>query len=384
MKYKPPELTERQYHFATATFLVVASFTTYIVAAAGWYLIQPNSGGFIDLLVIFDSAWYRLTIEQGYMNEPFQSGSPTGQANWAFFPLYPLSVSIFKYITGLSTNHAGILISNLFLLSSMYISFKYYSETRDESSIIVIGILLAFFPYSFYFSTLYTESLFVLLTVISFYLLHHEKWLWCGVTGALLSATRAVGVLFAGVLLLRLFSDYYSRGFTSREMVVQLFYDENRVLAIGLVPLGIGLYMLYLYFRVGDPLAFMHVQVAWGREFGNPINTLIQGLLGKKWSVDIISIYLSLWSSAGLLCGLYLLIYRRYTEAMFLLGTILIPLSSGLQSMPRYIIGNPFFIFALSDIINRLGKTKWIILTTLASSNIPLLFLWFNGNGLVA
>ncbi|WP_217639200.1 hypothetical protein, partial [Haloarchaeobius iranensis] len=63
--------------------------------------------------------------------------------------------------------------------------------------------------------------------------------------------------------------------------------------------------------------------------------------------------------------------------------TLLIPLSSSLQSMPRYTVGTLVFLFFLSDLIDKLQQYKWVVLAALASWNMVLLFLWFSGSALV-
>ena len=48
---------------------------------------------------------------------------------------------------------------------------------------------------SFFFSAVYTESLFLALSAGCFYLARRERWVWAGVLGGLAAATRSIGVL---------------------------------------------------------------------------------------------------------------------------------------------------------------------------------------------
>lgn len=56
-------------------------------------------------------------------------------------------------------------------------------------------ILLAAFPGSLYFSAPYSESLFLLTSVASFYAARRGHWVWAGVAAGLASGTRAIGVV---------------------------------------------------------------------------------------------------------------------------------------------------------------------------------------------
>lgn len=46
------------------------------------------------------------------------------------------------------------------------------------------------------------------------------------------------------------------------------------MLAIFIAPLGLFAYMAYLHWQIGDALAFSHVQRAWGRATGSPLDYL--------------------------------------------------------------------------------------------------------------
>src|SRR3954467_2623401 len=55
--------------------------------------------------------------------------------------------------------------------------------------------LLALFPASLFFSAVYTEALFLLLSVGSFYAARQGRWAWAGVLGGAAAMTRNVGVM---------------------------------------------------------------------------------------------------------------------------------------------------------------------------------------------
>ena len=77
--------------------------------------------------------------------------------------------------------------------------------------------LIAFCPFAFFFSAIYTESLFLALVVGSIYAARRERWLVAGVVGAFASATRNTGVLVAvPIVLLYLYGPREARAPLSR------------------------------------------------------------------------------------------------------------------------------------------------------------------------
>ncbi|MFO1417707.1 MAG: hypothetical protein U1E83_03475 [Methylotetracoccus sp.] len=99
--------------------------------------------------------------------------------------------------------------------------------------------------------------------------------------------------------------------------------------------------MLHLHATVGDALAFAHVQTAWGRQPGNPIEVLLGGFhvppTQDTWFAIIVTVALAL-SIVGWR-------HWRYAETLLLGGGVLVPLSTSLFSMPRYVFSLfPFYV----------------------------------------
>lgn len=367
--------TDRRRLLVTSIVLVLASFAVYQLTAIAWQTVHPGNSTVVQLLTQWDSGWYLRIVEHGYTGTPEPSGPLAGQANWAFFPLYPLSVALVARTTGVAARHAGIVLSNIYLVGAIYFAIRYMAHTRDHDTPHVIGYLLAFAPYTFYFSTMYAESLYVFLLAAGFYFVSRQRWIRAGIAGGLASATRPLGVLFVLVLLTTYLQEYADRELTLREMAVGLLRDEDRILAVGLVPLGIGLYMWFLYVHIGDPLAFVHVQTAWNRHFTGPIAVLVGGLV----SGDIGSQYLAAWGTVGLLGGGVQLYRKYYHEGVFLIASLIVPAGTSLKGLPRFVIGSLVFLFVVADVCDSFGAQRWIAVVFLACANVPLVLLWFAG-----
>ncbi|TIR51004.1 MAG: hypothetical protein E5X26_03965, partial [Mesorhizobium sp.] len=100
-------------------------------------------------------------------------------------------------------------------------------------------------------------------------------------------------------------------------------------------------YMLYLYVTVGDGFAFVHVQRAFGRVAGNPLLFLWAGLSyhpGADWWPSAPQ-----WSASTAIVGLALAAVlsarRQIGAALFCAMAIILPLTSNLASMVRYVVG---------------------------------------------
>jgi len=161
-------------------------------------------------------------------------------------------------------------------------------------------LLTAFAPMAFFFSAVYSESLYLALSVGLFWSARHGRWMWVGVLGALAGATRSTGlVLIVPALVIYLYGPredrppdfagerHSSRGARSRAwsskgglpVVVRPRYRLRRdALWLCLLPAGVVLYGAYLALAGGNPLAPLHAQEVWSRHFAGPYVGMWDGL----------------------------------------------------------------------------------------------------------
>jgi hypothetical protein len=166
----------------------------------------------------------------------------------AFFPLYPLLIYIGKWFLPnnfQSTAAVGLIISNLALIVSLVLLYKLVRLDYSAKVAWITLILLLLFPTSFYFGAVYTESLFLFLSVGAFYFARRERWWIAALFGILACTTRVFGVLLLPALLIEVF--IYKKSFKNWYPVL-------------FIPFGLVMYMIYLYQTVGDPLAFYNLQ----------------------------------------------------------------------------------------------------------------------------
>jgi hypothetical protein len=205
-------------------------------------------------------------------------------------------------------------------------------------------------PFSIYFTTFYTEVLFVLLTNCVLLALRRANWVAAGGFAGLLSATRIVGVFIVFAIALQYLIDYRSRGGTLRGFLPAVWRRPEIVLALLLAPVGTFAYMAYLHGFMGDALAFSHVQRAWGRVPGNPFVYLWIGLtdMPKTGFWPSTNQWLGLSAVAGLVLTGVLAWRRRWAEALFCIVCLVVPLSAGMASMLRFVVAlSPIVLLAI-------------------------------------
>ena len=272
-----------------------------------------------------DGGWYMGIARNGYERRPFES---TEQHNWAFFPLFPLLLGAVSKLTG-GMPLTGMVFSSLLFLAALVVLYKTTLSFGYDDGVADRAVFyLAAFPTSYFFSLPMTESLFLLLTVSSFYAARRDAWWAAGLLGALASATRVTGVVLLPVLALVYWQQHRKR----------LRVD---VLKLLLIPLGLLAFMYYLDVITGDALAFRRVLGSWGRQSGFFLRPLLEYLkhpqdISLSWDFRLLNFSVSV---LALVCGVVLAKRREWALSLYTLAGIVIPLSSQLlQSHARYVM----------------------------------------------
>lgn len=170
------------------------------------YLVEPMRH--------WDGSWYRLVATTGYDSLGFTAYP----AKAAFWPLYPWLMDVFSGITNLSPESVGYVISNLSFAAALVLLYQLVS--MDLSADIAKRTLwaIALFPTAFFFTAVYTESLFLLLTVGCLLAARKGEWWLAGGIGLLAALTRSAGIMLLapmGILFLRQYGTDIRRWFPS-------------------------------------------------------------------------------------------------------------------------------------------------------------------------
>jgi Mannosyltransferase (PIG-V) len=241
--------------------------------------VTRGFGGLGDLLAgpaaRWDASWYLVIAHYGYRPDlvPFTA------ARSAFFPLYPLGIRGLAGL-GLAPVLAGVLISLVAFALALYGVHRLAALELGAPVARVAVLLTAFAPMAFYFSAVYTESLYLALSVGVFWSARNGRFMWAGVLGALAAATRNSGVLLLAPVLLLYFHGPREDRLADVPGARLFRYRPRRdALWLLLIPLGVGAYLLYLGVAGGDALMPFHVQGVWHRSFAGPFAGVWDGLV---------------------------------------------------------------------------------------------------------
>lgn len=323
---------------------------------------------------IWDNGWYRTILENGY--NFIENTRSDGQATWAFFPMDIILIKVFSLNGTMSYEITGFAVNNIIFTVSMVVGFNYIMLTRNNINVAFGFVLfMSFGPYMFYFSCLYTEALFMLLILCTLYCMIKEKYILMGIFGAMLSATRNVGILIVFSVLFYTIQQHLKQENRSlKNYIIQTLSNHRLVLGVSLIPLGLFSYMLYLYSITGDTFAFMHVQTAWGRSTDfKLLSTIINSFTSEAFSdFNYLCIFIII---IIVLCSSFKL--KVYEEVMYVF-TVIIQMFSGFVGIARYSLGSGTFAIQLIDIIDRnfSSKAKLILSAFMLILSLKLMRAW--------
>jgi hypothetical protein len=216
--------------------------------------LTRDLGVLVDVWARWDSVWFLRIAEDGYR--------AAEDAAAAFYPLYPLLVGA---VGRLLLGHyvlAGVLVSLAACLAAFTLLYRLALPRLGDDGARRTVLYLAISPYALFLGAVYSESVFLLAAVASFFLAEQRRFLGAGVVAGLAWLTRPLGVALLPALAL-------------------LAWREPRrgraLLELAVAPALFALYPLYLWWKVGDPFAFVHAEGTWSRHV-SPV-----GPLGGIW-----------------------------------------------------------------------------------------------------
>ncbi len=318
---------------------------------------------YLNFWAKWDTAYYLEIAKQGYD----KTTHPNGKANYAFFPLYPITINLFKGLFFGKEFIAAFFVSNLcYLIACVYL-YKLASLDTDKFVAQRITKYTFLIPAAFLFSAPLSESLFLMLIVLSFYYARKDQWLNSSILGLLGSLTRPIGV----VLFLPLVTELLD---SKLEIVKKI----KSFLYLCIVPMGIFIFGFYVRSLTGDFFAFMKVQYAWDRAMINPF-FLLAMLYVVNTPYTIFVLYYSLSIST-----MFAIYFKKLRPSYWILAILMffIPLSTGPQSIVR--LSLPIFplYFILAD-MTKDPEVDNVLTVTLAILQGALFVAWIAGSTIV-
>ena len=133
-----------------------------------------------------DSPHYLFIAENGYVGEGEEA------KNIVFYPLYPFLIGILGRVLG-NTALAGILLSQVCFGASSVVLAKLLCRECENPGWGLAAFWL--YPFGFFSLGVFTEGLFLLLTVSGLYFIRERKWIPAGIAAFLCALCRTQGVL---------------------------------------------------------------------------------------------------------------------------------------------------------------------------------------------
>jgi hypothetical protein len=283
-------------------------FTGYVAQAPTW---NP-----LDVVVRGDGVWYLDIVKHGYV----PSADSSGVSNVVFFPFYPLLIWLFQYLFLGQAVLAGWLISIASLIGACLVLRRLIIDFHpeiDPEKAIWFALL---FPTAVFFATVYSESLFLFLSIATVYALRKRSYALAGAIGCLASLTRVTGFLLLVIAMIEFFSqpDWKKR------------IDGLWLL---LIPLGLLAFFAYHAIAFHDPLLFFHAEAGFGRSFRfssdywQPPPDLSRVVLG----LDVA------FFAFGLMVSFHIIRTIRRSYGIYMLATLGLAFMSGtLMAINRY------------------------------------------------
>ena len=248
------KLRLKGWRYPLAIGIISRLLTFVVVGVISLIWRQPDQSTGDALIAQFgrwDGIWYQRIAEFGY-DPTVAHGNGV-----AFSPLFPELLRAVSAVLPIGLIVIGVALSTTFFLLALVLLHRLVEQRSGEVVARRIVWLVAFFPTAFLFSAVYTESLYLLLTVCTFVLLERGRLAGATLAGVLAVCTRPTGIMLVPSFVIRIWKD------GDRRVTPRLLLRLVPVLAL---PVAYIAFAAYLYYRTGDPVATQTAQSAgWGR-----------------------------------------------------------------------------------------------------------------------
>ncbi|MEJ7637732.1 MAG: mannosyltransferase family protein [Singulisphaera sp.] len=217
-----------------------------------------NARSWIEPWYHFDALWYAHTSERGYAYTPGRASSI------AFLPLLPLIMQTGEAV-GLDHFWVGLIVPNLaFALGLAAFGRVALRVTEDAGTAWKSCLLLTAYPWSFFFSCPYQESLAFALTAGAILAWQDRRPSASALALAAATTARLAAVAVSAAILAEWAHDLARRR-PSRQAAWLVALAG---------PCGFGLFAAYCYWKFGDPLVHLKGHQAWKRQPASLVNVL--------------------------------------------------------------------------------------------------------------
>ncbi len=262
----------------------------------------------------FDTGWYVGVAEHGY------HWGMASRANTNFLPFYPGLIDFGRFLLHVSPWLAAWLVSNIAFLIAVILLWEWSRRRFTDPVAQRFLILLCIFPFSFFYATPYSESVFLALAVAAFLLAESDHWTAAVVAASLSTVTRPVGLaVIVGLVAMAVSQRNGRRAFAA---------------ILGVLPLaGFSFFLMNAF---GHPLAFLVSHSGgWVKPHGGILTTFASQFNTYLTPFDRIDAFLAVLFLGGGIAA-----WRKLGAGYgaYVLSGTLLPLVHGLVGMERYVI----------------------------------------------
>ena len=331
------------------------------------FTVFGSPSPFWDAFARHDSGWYYQIARYGY-TQGASAYVPGGRSGIAFFPAYPFLMAYVGRALGRTPADlyfGGLIVSWVAFTLAMIALYHLARLDLDKPAAERTVLLAAVFPFAFYFGAVYTEALFLASIVACFYFFRTRRWVLGGLCGALATATRVNGILMWPALAWLVWQQFGSPGRHEQKPAAAGDQASRRdiwwaIAGLLLVPVGIGLYSLYIFRLTGNAFEWAATIQRWGYyPGGSPIAVFFglgRALVMNPYAFlagERLAPYDTLNGIAALLAVMAVpFVWWRFGGAygLFMAASLWLPLSSGqVEGLGRYVaVLFPLFIWLAS------------------------------------
>lgn len=248
-----------------------------ILCLLAYFISSTKGESLLSIFSHFDVEHY-LTISTIGYNQPITT----------FFPIIPLIMKLFNVIN--LPVFGMMIINNIAIYVAAIVLYK-LTESNWSYKFFLAS------PIAVYTFIAYTESIFLLLTLLTLYFYKNEKYLFAGLILGLSVATRSLGAMLFFSIFIILFVKWIKKKVTTKS-VLEMYIPATIISLI---------YPIYLQIKFGNWKAFMDAQFEyWFRESSNIIHATIADFQYMK-EIDSIAYYWQGFYHLTLLVGCILL-----------------------------------------------------------------------------
>lgn len=299
---------------------------------------QFKAQGFFHHFFFWDAKWYLGIAQYGYRGFPASLGWDAPYIATSFFPLYPLLIRAFSYPFLGNYRAAALAISWISTLLALHYLFQLTRFYQEEKVSYRACLSLLIFPSAIFLVCGYSEAVFLLCAVASFYHARRSCWLASGIWGFLACLARPVGLaVFLAI---------------SLEALRQAGWKPSRLRPhtawLLISPFGLASYLVYLKLEFGDFLILTEAEKVYWRRGFNPwgfFQAVGKVFTAEGFFTEQFAHYLYLVAFTCAFAVLVVFVFRRFGLPLgcYSLVCLAMPLLSSPPDMPligihRYVL----------------------------------------------